>query len=62
MAAAHYGASSSKGQGPVAGEMSFTLDGGYTSVIGMEERRVYDQIIKINVGAIATAAGLGGEY
>ena len=61
MAAAYYGALSSGGQGSLAGEMSFTLGGGYTAVIGTEERRVYDQIIKSNVGVIPST-GLQGEY
>ena len=43
------------------GEMSFTLDGGYTAIVGSEERRVYDQIINSNVGVIA-ATGLEGGY
>ena len=43
------------------GEMSFTLDNGYTAILGPEERRVYDQIINSNVGVIA-ATGLEGGH
>lgn len=45
----------------MAREISFTLDDGYTAVIGPEERRVYDRIIESNVGVTATT-GLGGEH
>ena len=44
----------------MAGEISFTLHGGYAAVVGIEERRVYDRIIESNVGVIATT-GLRGE-
>lgn len=44
-----------------AGELSFTLNDGYTATIGPEEVRVYDRIIHSNVGAFASA-GLEGEY
>lgn len=42
-------------------ELSFTLDDGYTAIIGAEESRVYNQIINSNVGMI-TAVGLDGEH
>lgn len=47
-------------QSPIAREMSFTLEDGYTAAIGQEEGRVYDQIIKSNIGVVATIA-LEGE-
>ena len=45
----------------LAREISFTLNDGYTAVIGQEERRVYDGIIQSNVGVAATIA-LEGEH
>lgn len=42
-------------------ELSFTLDNGYTAIIGPEERRVYNRIINSNVGVITTI-GLDGEH
>lgn len=42
-------------------QLSFTLDNGYTAIIGPEESRVYNQIINSNVGMI-TAVGLDGEH
>ena len=41
--------------------LSFTLNDGYTAIVGLEERRVYDRIIESNVGVIATT-GLEGEH
>ena len=47
-------------QGPLASGLAFTLDDGYTAVVGPEEGRVYDQIIESNVGYNAQIA-LEGE-
>lgn len=47
-------------QGPSASGLTFTLDDGYTAVVGPEEGRVYDQIIESNVGFSAKIA-LEGE-
>ena len=44
-----------------AGELSFTLNDGYTAIMGPEEVRVYNGIIHSNVGVFASA-GLEGEY
>lgn len=41
--------------------LSFTLNDGYTAMVGPEEGRVYDRIINSNVGVIAET-GLKGEY
>ena len=49
-----------KGQ-PPSWDISFTLNDGYTAIVGLEERRVYDRIIESNVGVIATT-GLEGEH
>ena len=45
----------------LAGELSFSLDDGYTAVIGSEEKRVYDRIIESNVGVVAMIA-LEGKH
>lgn len=41
----------------MAGELSFTLGNGYTAIIGLEEKRLYERIINSNVSVIP-ATGL----
>ena len=44
----------------LSGDLSFTLNDGYTAILGREERRVYDEIINSNVGVNVTTAFEGG--
>ena len=44
----------------LSGDLSFTLNDGYTAILGREERGLYDEIINSNVGVNVTTAFEGG--
>ena len=44
----------------LSGDLSFTLNDGYTAILGREKRRVYDEIIDSNVGVNVTTVFEGG--
>lgn len=44
----------------LSGDLSSTLNDGYTAILEQEERRVYNEIINSNVGVNVTTAFEGG--